>query len=208
MAPTIRPGQTEQQIAWKLEWAMRELGAEALAFDTIVAAGPNAARPHHHPTDYSLQAGDVLYIDMGARYQGYNSDMTRAFSVGRPRDELFRKVYDTVLAAQQRAEETIRTGMTGEEADGIARKVIEEAGYGETFGHSLGHGIGLAVHEWPRVSPRADGIIEDGMVFSVEPGIYITGWGGVRIEDLVVMEQGKPRILTQCPKEELINIGE
>ena len=201
----IRPGMTEKQVAWQMELAMREMGAESISFDTIVAAGPNGARPHHRASDYAIQKGDPIVIDMGAKYNGYCSDITRTYVLGEV-DEMFRKVYDIVLAAQELAEATVQAGMTGGETDGLARKVIDEAGYGETFGHSLGHGIGLAVHEFPRVGPGAAGIVGDGMVFSVEPGIYITGWGGVRIEDLVVLENGKARVLTNAHKRDLIRL--
>ena len=201
----LRPGMTEKEVAWQMELAMRELGADAISFDTIVAAGPNGARPHHQTSDYVLQRGEPVVIDMGARYKGYCSDMTRTFVLGAA-DETFRKVYDTVLAAQEVAEATVRSGLTGIEVDGLARKVIEEAGYGERFGHSLGHGIGLAVHELPGVGPRSEGVLEDGMVFSVEPGIYLTGWGGVRIEDLVVLENGVARNLNKAHKRDLIEL--
>ena len=199
----IRPGMTEKEVAWQMEVAMRELGADSISFDTIVAAGPNGARPHHRAGDYVIQQGDPIVIDMGAKYNGYCSDMTRTFVVGEA-DEMFRKVYDIVLAAQETAEVAVRAGMTGGETDGLARKIIGDAGYGESFGHSLGHGIGLAVHEFPRVGPSSTGVIEDGMIFSVEPGIYLTGWGGVRIEDLVVMENGVARVLNKAHNRDVI----
>ena len=198
---TIEVGETERSVAWRLEKHMREAGAEAIAFDTIVAAGPNAALPHHRPSERAIAAGEPVVIDMGARYQGYNSDITRTICLGAP-DETFRKVYDTVLGAQLTASATIQEGMTSGEADGVARAIIEEAGYGEQFGHSLGHGIGLAVHEQPRVGPNADDPMTEGTVFTIEPGIYLPGWGGVRIEDTVVMEGGRVRALTQAHKRE------
>ena len=201
----ITPGMTERDVAWQMELTMRELGAEAISFDTIVAAGPNGARPHHRASDYAIQKGDVIVIDMGAKYEGYCSDITRTYVLGEP-NEPFRKVYGIVLDAQETAEAAVQAGMTGGDTDGLARKVIAGAGYGETFGHSLGHGIGLAVHEFPRVGPSSPGVIEDGMVFSVEPGIYITGWGGVRIEDLVVMENGRARVLSKAHKQSLIRL--
>lgn len=205
VAGTIRPGMTEKEVAWQMELTMRELGADSISFDTIVAAGPHGAMAHHHPSDYIIQKGDPIVIDMGAKYNGYCSDMTRTFILGKA-DEQFRKVYDTVLAAQETAEATVRSGMTGGDADNLARDVIVKAGYGDTFGHSLGHGIGLAVHEFPRIGPNAPGILEDGMVFSVEPGIYISGWGGVRIEDLVVLEDGKARNLNHAHKRDFISL--
>ena len=201
VSPTIEVGETEASVAWRMEWAMREAGAEALAFDTIVASGPNAAKPHHHPTDRRIGAGEPVVMDFGARYQGYNSDMTRTICLGEP-DEMFRIVYDTVLNAQMTASVTVTPEMNSGECDGIARDIIEKAGYGERFGHSLGHGIGLAVHEYPRVSPRCDDPLVDGTIFTIEPGIYIPGWGGVRIEDTVVMENGKVRSLTTSHKHE------
>lgn len=201
VTPLIEVGDTERSVAWKMEMVMREGGAEALAFETIVASGPNAAKPHHHPSDRQICSGEPIVIDFGARYEGYNSDMTRTICLGEP-DETFRIVYDTVLAAQLTASATVLPTMTSGEADGIAREIIEQAGYGEQFGHSLGHGIGLAVHEYPRVGPRSDDPLADGTVFTIEPGIYIPGWGGVRIEDTVIMEDGKVRSLTTSHKNE------
>lgn len=201
VAPTMQEGETERAVAWRLEKAMRELGAEALAFETIVASGPNAALPHHRPSDRPLRAGEPIVIDFGARYQGYCADLTRTFCLGEP-DETFRKVYDIVLTAQLTAMATVQAGMKAGEADSIARKIIEDAGYKENFGHSLGHGIGLAVHEAPRLGPGSETPLEEGMVFTIEPGIYISGWGGVRIEDTAVLENGKVRSLTRLPKHE------
>ncbi len=201
----LRPGMTERDVAWAMERTMRELGADGLSFETIVASGPNGAKAHHHPTDRKLELGDGVVVDMGALYDGYCSDITRTFVLGKASTK-FRKVYDTVLAAQETAAATARAGMTGGEIDGLARAVIEEAGYGDSFGHSLGHGIGIAVHELPGVGPKSEGPVEDGMVFSIEPGIYLTGWGGVRIEDLVLMENGKPRVLTHAHKRDLVEV--
>ncbi len=201
VTPLIEVGDTEKSVAWKMEIVMREAGAEALAFETIVASGPNSAKPHHQPSDRKIQSGEPIVIDFGARFEGYNSDMTRTICLGEP-DETFRIVYDTVLAAQMTASVTVLPTMTSGEADGIAREIIENAGYGEQFGHSLGHGIGLAVHEYPRVGPRSEDPLVDGTVFTIEPGIYIPGWGGVRIEDTVVMEGGKVRSLTTSHKNE------
>lgn len=203
VAPTIREGETERAVAWRLEKEMRELGAEAVAFPIIVAAGPSAALPHHRPTDRPLRRGEPIVIDWGARYQGYCCDITRTFCLGAPSDT-FRRVYGTVLTAQQQAMAAIRPGMPAGEADGVARRVIEEAGYGENFGHSLGHGIGLAVHEAPRLGPGSQTPLEEGMVFTVEPGVYLSGWGGVRIEDTVALEGGRVRPLTTLPKDPLL----
>ena len=201
VTPTIRAGQSEQEVAWRLEVAMRELGADSLSFDIIVASGPNGALPHHRTGDRAIREGEPIVIDMGAKYQDYCSDLTRTTVVGAP-DETFHRVYDTVLGAQLTAIATIQAGMTGTEADGLARKVIEEAGYGENFGHSLGHGIGLAVHEHPSVGPTGQNALKEGMVFSIEPGIYLSGWGGVRIEDLVVLEKAGTRVLSKASKRE------
>ena len=205
VAAGIRPGMTERQIAWDIERTMRSLGADGLSFPTIVASGPNGAKAHHSPTERPLEYGDGVYIDTGALYEGYCSDITRAFVLGEASPK-FREIYDLVLAAQEAAESNAIAGMTGGEIDGIARAVIADAGYGDDFGHSLGHGIGIAVHELPRVGPTSDDPIEDGMVFSVEPGIYLTGWGGVRIEDLVVKENGKTRVLTRAHKRDVIPV--
>ena len=201
VAPTIQVGETERAVAWRLDVAMREAGADGPSFDTIVAAGPNAALPHHRPSEHPIGAGESVVIDFGALYQGYCSDMTRTICLGQP-DETFRKVYDTVLGAQLTASATIQEGMTAGAADSIARSIIEEAGYGEQFGHSLGHGIGLAVHESPRVAANAEDLLLDQTVFTIEPGIYIPGWGGVRIEDTVVMDGGRVRALTTSHKSE------
>ena len=190
VCPTIKEGMTEREVAWRMEMAMRDFGADGISFDSIVASGPNGAMAHHRPSDRQIQKGEPIVIDMGARVGGYCSDITRTVLVGEP-DDTFRKIYDIVLGAQLTAINTVRPGMTGEECDGLSRDVIAQAGYGENFGHSLGHGVGLAVHENPRVSPKSTDSLEPDMVFTVEPGIYVSGWGGVRIEDIVVLgEQG------------------
>lgn len=199
VAPRIEPGVTEEGVAWELEKAMRERGAEMISFDTIVGAGANGALPHHRADDTVIKPNDAIVIDMGAKYEGYCSDLTRTIFVGEP-DAKFRRIYDIVLQAQLAAEERVRAGMTGEEADAIARDIIAEAGHGDDFGHSLGHGVGLAVHEFPRLGPRAEDTLEDGMVFTIEPGIYLPGWGGVRIEDIVVMENGRARVISKAKK--------
>jgi len=186
VCPAIQAGMTEREVAWRMEVAMREYGADKTSFDTIVAAGPNGAMPHHRPDDTVIKAGEPIVIDMGARVNGYCSDLTRTVVVGQP-EEMFHKIYNIVLGAQLAAINTVRPGLTGEECDALSRDIIAEAGYGDNFGHSLGHGVGLAVHESPRVGPRADNVLEPHMVFTIEPGIYLTGWGGVRIEDIVVL---------------------
>ncbi|MFC2070684.1 M24 family metallopeptidase [Chloroflexota bacterium] len=196
---TIHPGMTEKEVAWELEKFHREHGSQALPFEIIVASGPNAALPHARPTERKINTGEPVVIDMGGRIEGYCSDFTRTICLGEP-DDTFRKVYDTVLGAQLAAEALIKDGMTGMEADSFARTVIEETGYAEAFGHSLGHGVGLAEHEQPRLGPKSEDILLPGMVFSIEPGIYLPGWGGVRIEDLAVMEKDTLIVLTKSEK--------
>jgi len=195
----IRPGITELEVAWEMEKALRENGSQAPAFEIIVASGPNAALPHARPSNRVVGEGEPVVVDMGARYEGYAADLSRTVCAGQP-DATFQKVYRTVLDAQAAAVAIIAEGITGHRADSAARSVITRAGYGEEFGHSLGHGVGLAAHELPRLSPGAEEPLRDGMVFTVEPGIYISGWGGVRIEDLVMMENGRVRALSKARK--------
>ncbi len=195
----LQPGMTELEAVWKIESFMRESGSESVPFELIVASGPNAALPHARPSERRLAAGEPVVVDIGARVAGYASDMTRTFRPGKP-DEQFRKVYDTVLGAHLSAIALIKEGMTGEAADSLARTVIAEAGYGDAFGHSLGHGVGLAVHEAPRLGINSKDILSPGMVFTIEPGIYLPGWGGVRIEDMAVIEGGKASIITHTRK--------
>jgi len=199
VCPTIQAGVTEREVAWRMEVAMREYGADSVSFGTIVASGPNGAMAHHRPDDTVIQSGEPIVIDMGARVNGYCSDLTRTVVVGEP-DETFHKIYNIVLGAQLTAINTVRSGLTGEECDALSRDVIAEAGYGDSFGHSLGHGVGLAVHENPRVGPRAETILEPHMVFTIEPGIYLTGWGGVRIEDIVVLGEEGATPLSKAEK--------
>ncbi len=199
VVPTIRPGQTEREIAWHLEQALRELGAEGLAFPIAVASGPNSALPHYRPTDRQVQHSEPIVIDMGATVSGYCADLTRTIWIGEAGEQLER-VFNVVLAALEAAEVGIRAGMTGKEADALAREVIAAAGFGEAFTHSLGHGVGVRVHEAPSLSPRSERPLQVGNVVTIEPGIYIPGWGGVRIEDLAVVEEVGARIVTTVPK--------
>ena len=199
VCPTIREGMTEKEVAWRMEVAMRDNGADGLSFDTIVAAGPNGAMAHHSPSDTIIQAGQPIVIDMGAKVGGYCSDITRTVVVGEP-DDTFRKIYDIVLGAQLTAINPLKAGMTGEECDGRSRSVIDEVGYGDNFGHSLGHGVGLEVHENPRVGPKSPDTLKPNMVFTVEPGIYLSGWGGVRIEDIVVLGEEGATPLSKASK--------
>ena len=202
----LQPGWTELQVSREIENYIRNHGGEGTSFDTIVAGGARGAMPHARAGSNVLQAGEGVVIDMGALVDGYCSDMTRTLFLGEPTAR-FNTIYDIVLTAQLTAEELIEPGMTGDDCHKIAHKVIEAAGYGEHFGHGLGHGIGLQVHELPRLGPQATSIIAEGQVFSVEPGIYLTGWGGVRIEDLVVMENGKCRVLSKAPKIRLAGVS-
>lgn len=202
----IKPGMTEQEIALELEVAMRKLGATGLSFDTIAASGPNSSMPHAVPTDRRLQAGDFLTMDFGCIYDGYCSDMTRTiFISGRERylepTEKQMEVYNTVLKAQLEAIKLIKPGARCSDVDACARNIIKDAGYGDYFGHGLGHSVGLFIHEEPRLSPKCDTILEPGMIVTVEPGIYLPGEFGVRIEDLVVVKEDGCRNLTCSPKK-------
>ncbi|MCX7706748.1 MAG: Xaa-Pro peptidase family protein [Anaerolineae bacterium] len=201
----VRPGMTERELAWIIESYMRTHGAQAASFEIIVAGGPSGAKPHAKPTDAPLVAGQPIVIDMGARLNGYCSDLTRTICLGQPADpDKFWSVYNTVLQAQTAAEAAIRPGMSGPDADAVARQVITEAGYGEFFGHGLGHGVGLAVHELPRLSRISTDTLAPGNFVTVEPGIYLPGWGGVRIEDIVMVTENGVEVLTQAPKEPII----
>jgi Xaa-Pro aminopeptidase len=195
----IHPGMTEQDVAWEIEKFLREEGSQNLPFEVIVASGPNSALPHAKPSSRVIQPGEPIIIDVGARVGGYCSDITRTFCLGTPAD-IFKKIYDIVLGAQLTAVAIINEDMTGEEADSLAREVVKQAGHGENFGHGLGHGLGLAPHESPRLGPDSSEKLANGMVFTIEPGIYLPGWGGVRIEDVVTMESGKPVVITKANK--------
>jgi Xaa-Pro aminopeptidase len=195
----LQPGFTEKALAWEIERFMRDHGSQQVPFDLIVAAGPNSALPHARPSDRVIQKGEPVVVDIGSRSGYYGSDMTRTFCIGQP-DETFKKVYKTVLDAQSAAIDMIRAGMNGTEADATARDIIARAGYGDFFGHSLGHGIGLVTHENPRVGPNSTDILAEHMVFTIEPGIYLSGWGGVRIEDDVVIDNGKIRVISFAKK--------
>ncbi|MDI3339738.1 MAG: Xaa-Pro peptidase family protein [Sphaerobacter sp.] len=200
VAPGIQVGDTERALAWRLDAAMRELGAAGTAFPTIVASGPNAALPHHSPSDRQIRPGEPIVIDMGALVDGYCGDLTRTVWIGEP-DPRLREIYAIVYRALEGAEAGIRAGMTGREADALARDIIAQAGYGEQFTHSLGHGLGVRVHEGPALSKRNDKPLPAGSVVTIEPGIYLPGWGGVRIEDVGVVEEQGVRILTRAPKQ-------
>jgi Xaa-Pro aminopeptidase len=191
----LEPGMTERQAAWEIEAYMRTHGATKIAFDLIVAAGPNGALPHARASDRVIQRGEPVVVDIGCVVDGYCSDMTRTFCLGQP-DAKYLEIWNLVLEAQEAAEAAIHAGVTGIEADAVARDLIEQAGYGEYFGHGLGHGVGLAIHENPRASRLAENTLEAGMTLTVEPGIYLPGEFGVRIEDLGVIRQQDVEILT------------
>jgi Xaa-Pro aminopeptidase len=203
--PELRPDHSERQAAWMLEVAMRERGADGPAFPIIVAAGENSARPHAQAGDNLLGSGQPIVIDMGARLDGYHADMTRTIVLGQG-DDQFHTIYNLVLRAQLAAIAKLRAGMRGYEGDALARTIIAEAGHGDNFGHGLGHGVGLNIHEGPSLRRVAEGkeesspVLRAGNVTSVEPGVYIEGWGGVRIEDLVVITETGCEVLTGSPK--------
>ncbi len=200
----IEPGMTERDLGAEIVYRHLKKGAESMAFDPIVAAGPNGARPHARPTDRTLQEGDMIVLDMGAFRDGYASDMTRTVALGDPGDAA-RRGYNAVLDAQNAALNAARAGMTGEELDAVARKVLDDAGLEEYFTHGLGHGLGLEVHEWPRVSHTADDELPEDACVTIEPGVYVPEEEyGVRIEDIVVLREEGCVNLTQCRKELLI----
>ena len=196
-------GQAETDISLELEFAMRRAGASGPAFDLIVASGWRSALPHGVASDKQIQPGEFLILDFGAVFQGYCSDLTRTVVLGEPTDRQ-REIYDLVLKANRLGIENVKPGRTGKEVDSIVRQFLDAAGYGECFGHGLGHSVGLAIHEGPNLNPREDRVLEPGMVVTVEPGVYVPGWGGVRIEDIVVVTEQGCEVLTQAPKEFII----
>jgi Xaa-Pro aminopeptidase len=200
--PDIGAGMTELEVAGRLEGALRHAGTDGFPFPSIVASGPNAALPHARPTARRLERGDFLLMDFGAVVRGYCSDITRTFVIGKASDEQ-REVHGIVRLANERAARALRPGMSGRDADGVARGYIEDRGFGEMFGHSLGHGIGLEVHEAPRLARTAEAPLVEGAVVTVEPGIYRPGWGGVRIEDDVHLGPGGAQVLTRFTRERM-----
>jgi len=196
----LRPGVSERQVAWELESTMRTRGAEAVAFEIIVAAGPHAALPHIRPTERGLERGEPVIVDFGCVVDGYCCDITRTLCLGQPRDGRYLELWELVRRAQEAAIAGLRAGMSGAEADDLARRVIVAAGYGEYFGHSLGHGVGLAVQEEPRLSYKNPEPLQAGAVVTVEPGIYLPGWGGVRHEDMLVLGEDGAKVLTRAAK--------
>lgn len=201
---SIAPGQTEREVARRLEQCMLELGADAAAFDTIVATGPNSAIPHHRPTGREIERGDLLKIDFGALYEGYHADCTRTVVVGREPEDWQREIYDVVRAAQRAGRHALGVGAEVRDVDAAARQVVTDAGYAEAFPHGLGHGVGLEIHEAPLLGYQATGRLSARTPLTVEPGIYLPGRGGVRIEDTLVVGDGAPELLTTTPKDLLV----
>ena len=199
----IRPGMTEKEIAARLNYLMVAAGAEKTSFDTIVASGPNGSMPHAVPGMRKVREGDFITMDFGCVYKGYCSDMTRTVALGRPSDEM-RNVYDIVLQAQLAGIAAAKAGVTGAAIDGAARKVIQDAGYGVYFGHSFGHSLGIDIHEAPNAAPGNDKPMPDGAVVSAEPGIYLPGKFGVRIEDVMILRPDGAQVITKAPKALLV----
>jgi Xaa-Pro aminopeptidase len=198
-------GRSEKELAWRLRELLHAHGADHLAFETIVASGPNGAKPHADPTERIVEKGTLVTVDWGVRVDGYCSDCTRTFSTGRLPDRL-REAYQVCLEAQTRACRNIKAGLTGIEADALAREPITDAGFGDNFGHGLGHGIGMQVHEAPRLSPESTDILAAGHVVTIEPGIYLDGLGGVRIEDLAIVGEDGVELVTSFRKD-LIDVS-
>jgi Xaa-Pro aminopeptidase len=196
---SLQPGMTEREIAWRTESAYRDAGADGVGFPTSVASGPHAARPHHSPSDRAIQEGEPIIIDMGARLGGYNGDLTRTVWLGVPSPQL-KNIYNIVFEAHATALAGLRAGVSAKEGDALSRRIIDAAGYGDRFPYGLGHGLGLRVHEGPWMSTISAEILQSRQVVTVEPGIYLPGWGGVRIEDVVEITDGGCRVLTKAPK--------
>jgi Xaa-Pro aminopeptidase len=195
----LEPGVTEKALAWRIEAAMHDLGADRPGFPVIVAAGPHGARPHHDPSDRPIEEGEPIVIDIGAMVGGYSADLTRTICLGDPPPAYIDR-YNTVLSAQRRALTEIRAAMSGREADAVAREPLSAAGLGDQFLHGLGHGVGLNIHEFPSLGKSSDDILEPGHVVTIEPGVYFEGWGGIRIEDLCVVNSTGLDVLSAAPK--------
>ncbi len=200
----MKPGVREYEIAAEIEYQLKKAGMDGCSFPSVVAAGPHSSRPHAVPGEYKMQKGDFVTIDMGARYRGYCSDMTRTVVIGEA-DEKQKEVYEVVLAAQKKAVAAVKPGIRCCDLDAVARDYISSFGYGENFLHSLGHGVGLDIHEMPTVSKSCDIVLEPGMVITIEPGVYLPGWGGVRIEDTVIVTEDGCEVITKIPKY-LVNL--
>ena len=203
MLDFVRAGKTEREIQLELDYFMLRNGAEELSFDTIALSGSNTSLPHGVPSDKNVKQGEFVLLDFGAVVGGYHSDMTRTFCVGEPTDKM-RQVYDIVLNAQLAALNAVKAGMSGKELDAVARDIIADAGYGDNFGHSLGHGVGMEIHEMPYASPSKDNILLENSIVTVEPGIYIEGEFGVRIEDFVVVKNDGCENMTKAEKKLII----
>ena len=199
----IKPGTAEEDIAVELEFLLRKLGASGKSFDFIIASGWRSALPHGVATEKRIAKNEFIVLDFGAIYKRYCSDLTRTVFVGEPSAKHV-EIYNIVLEAQLAAIDRLKPGMSGKEVDSIARDIIKKKGYGDYFGHGLGHSVGLEIHEEPRLSPREEKIIEPGMIITVEPGIYIPNWGGVRIEDIVLVTKNGVEVLTQAQKQFII----
>jgi len=204
LLPEVAPGRTERELARRLEWLMLEVGADAVSFESIVAGGPHSAVPHHTPTDRPLERGDLLKIDFGAMHAGYHADETRTFVVGAEPADWQRDLHATVAEAQRRGVAALAVGAHAGDVDHASRGFIADAGHAEHFGHGLGHGVGLDIHEAPFLSATATGTLEDRTPVTVEPGIYLPGRGGVRIEDTLVVRSGGPVSLTTTTRELLV----
>ncbi len=202
----IQPGMTEKEIQWEIRRFMIERGADGLAFETIVASGPNGSMPHAEASSRRIQRGELITIDMGARYHGYCADMTRTICLGEPSEGRMREVYAAILNAMKTCEAGLQPGMSGVAADALARNALEIAGLAEYYVHSTGHGVGLQIHEGPNLSARApeDMVLPVGSVVTVEPGVYIPGWSGARVEDCVLIKEDGVEVLTQSPTELVI----
>lgn len=196
----LKPGMTELQVAAELEFYLKSHGANGTSFDTIAASGIHSAMPHAMPSNKAIDPGDFLTMDFGCIYEGYCSDMTRTVVVGKASAKQ-KEIYQIVLEAQLAALDVIKAGMRGSEVDKVARDVIEKAGYGEYFGHGLGHSVGLYIHEEPRLSPKCDEVLKENVIETVEPGIYIPEFGGVRIEDIVIVKENGCQNMTHSTKE-------
>ena len=200
----LRPGLTEKELAWQIERYLREHGAEGMAFAPAVASGPNSAVPHHEPGDRPIGAGEPIWLDLGARLDGYCADLTRTLCIGDPSERL-RETVELVGRALAEAESKLKPGIDGKQADAIARDMFAAEGCGDAFIHSLGHGLGIDIHEAPRLSRFFEDDLKIGAVVTIEPGIYFPGWGGVRIEDTVLMVEDGIEILTAAPKDWIID---
>lgn len=202
----IQPGMTEKEVQWEISRYMVSLGADGPAFESIVASGPNGSMPHAHPGERRIQRGELITIDMGARYKGYCADMTRTICLGEPSEPRMREVYEAVLNAMKTCENNLHAGISGLAADALARNALDVVGLAEYYVHSTGHGVGLQVHEGPVLSQRApeDMLLPAGSVVTVEPGVYIPGWSGTRIEDCVLVKENGFEVLTQSPTELVI----